>query len=151
MMQHDPDKVVALDSAPSAQPTPTLTQCFSYSLLEGNIHCLTVHLPNAESVEDFMRMQYFIYDNLESPTNTMRQLLDVTNGLPPIARVMDHFRAYIKTHPRRPPSRTAILLADSALIKSIDAFVRLMLNSKEKVRIFNKDGREAALQWLRES
>lgn len=154
MTQHDPDKVLSIDridNAPSAQTILTLSKYSSYSLLDGNIHCLTVHLPNSESAEDFARMQYFIYDNLDSPTSTIRQLLDVTQGTLPIARVMGHLRAFVKTHPRRPPTRMAMLMVDSALIKPIDAFVRMMVHSKEKVRFYTKDAREAALQWLRES
>ena len=116
-------------------------------ILEDGIHYFTIFDFSRNGAEDFIGAVVKMMNTSESLGLPM--LVDTSCGVLPLGYVIGRFSSLYKLTPKPPqPFKIAVIVKPNIINNMIDGMIRLFLYMK--VRIFENDERETALDWLRQ-
>jgi hypothetical protein len=121
----------------------------SHTPLKNGIHEIKVLQPTRAAVNQFAEIMSGLYEGKQPTDKPMRFLMDITDGRGlPINYMVDRSREVLMRYPKRPPTRTAIMMRQSFSIRLVDTFIQVMHLKHDVVRFFTDRQREEALAWL---
>lgn len=134
---------------PDTLHIPSTENC-QHRQLENGIHELTLMTPSRQTVDDWMRALYTIFEQTP-PAIPIFTLVDVTSGMQPLAYVSFQMQLFVKRYrnDERAQGKMALIYKDNFLTRLVDAaIVQTAGRDRGRVRLFSYDQRSAAEAWL---
>jgi len=122
----------------------------TYRLLQNSIHEFVFLSNQPQGITTWARTVGSIIEQL-LPAETMRQLLDVRQGVAPLSHLIHEIRGLQRKFPKQPHSRLAVVSENSFAPTLFNVLISLIPTSNVKVRYFKPDERDEAVRWLLEN
>jgi hypothetical protein len=135
-----------IDHSHPSQPNPG-DQYIEYHLRPDDIHVFNFLGNRSEGVSEWARHMDVIVE--EVPVDgIIRQFLDVQHGVPTLSHMLTEIRGLVDRHPKRAPSRVAVIHSSSMSAALLSALLPLLPIHNTTVRYFKADEQDAAIAWL---
>lgn len=123
----------------------------TFRQLENGIYEIVFHDDSRSAVDAWMR-EVEAANHQYTPDDRVCYLIDGSQVKVPVAYAFLRSREYVRQHPERPRTRTAVLYRSDAprpMLSILNMFIHwLRGNAREQARFFPASERDAAITWL---